>query len=107
MGDKIRHRESFSPAQLRAARGLLGWSRDQLADKTAIEVEAISIYERGEAEMDMHDRLHLGRTLNLSGVIALSGELAGEGVRFNFNKASGRAQPRTAFAGADDFGDDE
>jgi transcriptional regulator with XRE-family HTH domain len=37
----------FSPAQCRAARGLLNWSQTELADKAAVAKQTLGDFERG------------------------------------------------------------
>ena len=40
----------ISPRQIRAARGLLGWSRGHLADKAIVSIQAIANIERGDVD---------------------------------------------------------
>lgn len=89
MSDRTR----FSPAQLRAARGLLDWSVDRLAEAADLECEAITLFETAEGELSPRDMGRLGRALNMNGVIAIAGDRAGPGVRFR----------RPAGAGCDDW----
>ena len=37
-----------SPRQIRAARGLLGWTRTRLADKAIVSTTTVADYERGD-----------------------------------------------------------
>jgi transcriptional regulator with XRE-family HTH domain len=39
-----------SPAQLRAARGLVGWSREQLADSSGTFVNTVKLFENGRSD---------------------------------------------------------
>jgi len=76
-------RQTFSPAQCRAARGLLDWSQDVLAVVARLEPEAVELYERGEGMLSTPDLVQLGAAFNNVGVIAVAEYRAGEGVRFN------------------------
>lgn len=40
-----RPEQTFSPAQVRAARGLLGWSQQQLADRSEVTRRTIAAFE--------------------------------------------------------------
>lgn len=86
-----RDRETFSPAQSRAARGLLGWSAADCIATARLELEALELYEAGEAELGDADLARLGAAYYAAGVIAVPANFAGEGVRW--------VRPRTPFAG--------
>lgn len=92
----MRSRETFSPAQCRAARGLLDWSSDELARRAGVEPEAVELYERQEADLGDADRAALGRAFVDCGVIAKASGDGGEGVRFA-RPASHRAGIGSAF----------
>jgi predicted transcriptional regulator len=40
----------ITPRQIRAARALLGWSQQQLADKAIISINAVTRLEKGEVD---------------------------------------------------------
>jgi transcriptional regulator with XRE-family HTH domain len=40
----------MSPAQLRAARGLIGWSREQLAEASGTFVNTVKLFENGRSD---------------------------------------------------------
>lgn len=90
----MRARETFSPAQCRAARGLLNWTREDLAHYAGIELEAVEIYEAGAADLDRDELVNLGRVFTGAGVVALPARLAGEGVRLS--RSHGAAEPAQA-----------
>lgn len=91
----MRDRERFSPAQCRGARGLLAWEPEDLAQSACLDIEAVELYEAAEAELSERELEALGGAFARAGVIAISAQLGGEGVRF--------VQPRrTGFAGPDD-----
>ncbi|MCA6346851.1 hypothetical protein [Phenylobacterium sp.] len=77
-----RPRGTFSPRQSRAARGLLGWSPEELARRSHLEAEGVELFEAGEGVLSEADADQLGDVLVAAGVIALQERMAGEGVRF-------------------------
>ena len=87
MSEGIRGRERFSPAQSRAARGLLSWTTVRLASVAGFEPEAIELYEAGEGDLSAAELVTLGRAFNQAGVIAIAEREAGEGVRLRFPSA--------------------
>src|ERR1700761_5608315 len=70
-------KEGISPAQLRAARALVGWSRDDLAAATGTNVRTLARLEAGETEP---------RTTTLAGIRAA---LEAQGVEFTNGDAPG------------------
>lgn len=77
----MKDRERFSPGQTRAARALLNWTVEQLAEAARIEAEAVELYEQEQAALALSELIVLGAALNKGGVIALAEGWAGEGVR--------------------------
>lgn len=75
-------RDVFSPAQSRAARGLLQWPPQRLAELARLEMEAVELFEAGDGDLSGGELRRIGRAFNMHGVIALRGDLAGPGVRF-------------------------
>jgi len=101
MSAAMRDRERFSPAQCRAARGLLNWSPADLARRARVELEAVELYEAGDAELGVSDLVMVGHVLSEAGVIALAEKIAGEGVRFRQRRTPFVAP--TSGARADEF----
>ncbi len=83
----MKSRQTFSPAQCRAGRGLLDWSAEDLARRAGLESEAVELFERGEGELSDDERLALGRAFGQADVIAKAEGAAGEGVRFRCPKS--------------------
>ena len=77
----MRDRERFSPAQSRAARGLLGWSQQEAASAAGLKIEAIELYEQSDGGFNEGEMWRLGAAFHRQGVIALAESLGGEGVR--------------------------
>jgi hypothetical protein len=84
----MRPRERYSPAQCRAARGLLAWPREDLAAQAGLDVDAVELFETeagdGLAEIEL---AAIGAAFARSGVIATPQKRAGAGVRFAKPKA--------------------
>jgi hypothetical protein len=72
----------FSPAQTRAARGLLGWPLPRLAEAARLEPEAVQLFEAGVAELNEQELQRLAAAIRRAGVMPISAAFAGEGVRF-------------------------
>ena len=67
--------------QIRAARALLGWSQQQLADKAIVSVNALARLERGEVDPRMSTLMAVHKALTEAGIEFLSADVKGEGVR--------------------------
>lgn len=68
--------------QIRAARALLGWSQQDLADKAIVSLNAITRLERGEVDPRMSTVTAVQKAIAKAGVELISGdERKGEGVR--------------------------
>ena len=67
--------------QIRAARALLGWSQQQLADKAIVSVNALARLERGEVDPRMSTLSAVHKALMEAGIEFLPADLKGEGVR--------------------------
>ena len=81
--------DKLTPAQCRAARGLLRWSQAQLAEKSQISVTAIQAFEAERTKPQRPTLALLARGLEKAGVILIPANGEGPGVRLR--KAKGRA----------------
>lgn len=72
----------FSPALCRAARGLLGWSQGELADKARVGRSTVADFERGSRIPVRNNLLALVQALQGAGVMFVPSNGAGCGVRF-------------------------
>ncbi|WP_312162908.1 helix-turn-helix transcriptional regulator [Phenylobacterium sp.] len=70
-----------TPRQIRAARGLLGWSQQELADKAIVSVNAINRLERGQVDPRVSTLAAVEKALARAGVEFLAAGERGEGVR--------------------------
>ncbi len=72
---------SFSPAQSRAARGLLDWSQTELAAKSNLSESTIRDFEKGRRVPSTNNLAAIVRALEAAGVIFVPGNGEGPGVR--------------------------
>lgn len=80
---------SISPAQCRAARGLLGWSQDQLAFATGGEVAKRSLvrFEKAETTPQPRTLSAIRTALEAAGVLFIAENGEGAGVRLKKDAA--------------------
>jgi predicted transcriptional regulator len=72
----------ISPRQIRAARALLDWSQQELADKAIISLNALTRLERAQVDPRVSTVTAVERALNKAGVEFIAEEpTRGEGVR--------------------------
>ncbi|WP_353640937.1 transcriptional regulator [Mesorhizobium sp. WSM2239] len=71
----------LTSAQCRAARALIEWSRDQLADASKVAVRTIVDFERNAREPREVTKDALRRALEIAGVIFVDENGEGPGVR--------------------------
>ena len=69
--------------QIRAARGLLGWSARELAQRAGVHLTTVQRMERskGEVRATVHTLSKVRRALEAAGVEFLNGNHGGRGVR--------------------------
>ena len=77
----------ITPRQIRAARALLSWSQQQLADKAIVSLNAVTRLENGKVDSRSSTIAAIERTLTKAGVEFLSAGERGEGVRMKSPKA--------------------
>lgn len=76
-------RSMVTAAQIRAARALLGWSQQMLADKAIVSVNAVNRLERELVDTKVSTLAAVERALLKAGVDFISpASEKGEGVRF-------------------------
>ncbi len=70
--------------QIRAARALLGWSQQQLADKAIVSLNAVTRLERAEVDPRLSTVTAVEKAITKAGVEFISpDERKGEGVRLS------------------------
>ncbi len=71
----------ISARQIRAARALLGWTQQQLADKAIVSFNAVTRLERGEVDPRVSTITAVEMALAKAGIEFLAAADKGEGVR--------------------------
>jgi predicted transcriptional regulator len=77
----------ITPRQIRAARALLGWSQQRLADKAIVSLNAIARLEKGGVDSRISTVLAIQKALAKAGIEFLDADQKGEGVRLRSPKA--------------------
>jgi predicted transcriptional regulator len=77
----------ITPRQIRAARALLGWSQQQLADKAIVSLNAVTRMEKGKVDSRLSTLSAIEKALTRAGVEFLPAGERGEGVRLRSPKA--------------------
>ena len=90
-----------SPAQCRAARALLRWTQDRLAERAAVARKTVADFELGNRSLHRRTRLDITIALEAAGV-EFTWAPEGEGVRFARKVAAeaGEAAMESDVAGA-------
>lgn len=74
----------------RAARALVELTREQLASQCGLEVDAISLFERGLRELDAAGKARLKAALEAAGAVFIPENGGGVGVRLKFTRSEAR-----------------
>src|SRR5712675_654622 len=75
-------RQIIVPAQIRAARAMLDWSQEDLAEKSEVSLSTVRDVESQRRPLDTSAAAEIHRTLENAGVIFIPGSPdAGPGVR--------------------------
>lgn len=75
-------RPMMTPAQCRAARGLLGWSQQDLAAKAGVARSTVAEFEQGRLMPRRANMTAMREAMELEGVEFLDPDNGGPGVRF-------------------------
>jgi predicted transcriptional regulator len=76
-----------SPRQIRAARGLLGWTRTRLADQAVVSTTTVADIERGDVNPKMSTLNAIILALEKAGIEFIRGEHGGKGEGVRLNRA--------------------
>jgi|SRR6478735_8670288 hypothetical protein len=98
---------ALTAAQCRAGRALIEWSQAQLSQSASIDVQTIANFENRIRAIDETTRRRLRVTLEAAGVIFISENGGGAGVRLRFNREEvwevNRWEDEGGVAGEDDI----
>ena len=72
----------LTPGQCRGARGMLGWSQDELAASSQVSVSTIATFERGERTPTKANLTALRSAFEQAGLVFIPVNGGGVGVRF-------------------------
>ncbi len=87
----------FSPAQLRAARALLDWTRADLAEKSGVSLMTIQMFEQGASDPRQSTLIALRGALSKASVVFLDeSDTRGPGVAFRSEAEARKRQSITA-----------
>jgi predicted transcriptional regulator len=79
--------DMITSRQIRAARALLGWSQQQLADKAIVSLNAVARLENGVVDSRISTVQSIHRALVKAGIEFLDADQKGEGVRLKSPKS--------------------
>ncbi|MFO1037091.1 MAG: helix-turn-helix transcriptional regulator [Geminicoccaceae bacterium] len=72
----------LTPQQCRAARGLLGWTQEDLAERSGVSRSTVRGFENGQHELHRGSAAVIRQALEAAGVILIEADAeAGSGVR--------------------------
>ena len=74
-------KEDITPDQLRAARAIVNWSRDQLAEASGVTTRTLARLEAGQTKAQASTATAIRTALESAGVIFVSPNGEGAGVR--------------------------
>ena len=79
----------LTPQQCRAARGLLGWTQDELAERAGVSRSTVRGFENGRHELHRGSATVIRGALEAAGVVLIDpDEEAGSGVRLRGGRAT-------------------
>ena len=79
--------ELTTPAQIRAARAMLDWSQDQLANEAGVAISSVRDVEGSKRDPEAQTIASIRRALGNAGIVFLTGNAKeGFGVRVNGNR---------------------
>jgi transcriptional regulator with XRE-family HTH domain len=71
----------ITPEQCRAARGLLDWTQEELADRAGVSRSTVREFEKGRHELQRSSAAQILGAFEISGVVMIHGTDLGPGVR--------------------------
>ena len=77
---------ALTAAQCREGRALIDWSQAQLSQSASIDIQTISYFEKRFRAADETTRRRLRATLEAAGVVFISENGGGAGVRLKFSR---------------------
>lgn len=84
----------ITPPQCRAARGLLDWTQQELADRAGVGIVTVRQFEGGLSEPRRATVEVIRQALETAGILFLEDNGGGEGVRFRKPQRRARQTPK-------------
>lgn len=81
---------ALTPEQCRAARGLLGWSQDVLADSAGVSRSTVRDFENARHELLRATEAQIVQAIEQAGVMLIPADSAGPGVRLRAPRQAAR-----------------
>ncbi len=72
---------SLTPAQCRAARGLIDWTQEELAEAAGVSRSTLRDFEKGRHDLNRVSAAQIKAALEAAGVILIPADTLGPGVR--------------------------
>lgn len=88
MSTKTGNEDPITPGQCRGARGMLGWSQEELATTAQVSTSTVASFERGDRTPTKANLAALRRAFEAAGLVFLPVNGGGVGVRFKDPESS-------------------
>ncbi len=72
---------SLSPEQCRAARGLLDWTQEELAEAAGVSRSTVRDFEKGRHDLSRSSAVQITSAFERAGVLLIPADSMGSGVR--------------------------
>jgi transcriptional regulator with XRE-family HTH domain len=79
----------LTPEQCRAARGLLDWTQEELAERAGVSRSTVRDFEKGRHELQRATAAQIVLALEQAGVLLIPADEMGPGVRLSGNASPG------------------
>ncbi|HEX2553490.1 MAG TPA: helix-turn-helix transcriptional regulator [Microvirga sp.] len=73
--------EFLTPAQCRAARGLIDWTQEDLAEAAGVSRSTVRDFEKGRHELNRASAAQIRGAFEAAGVVLIQADAFGPGVR--------------------------
>lgn len=83
----------LTPGQCRAARGLIDWTQEELAEKAGVSRSTVRDFEKGRHDLHRASAAVIRTALEAAGVVLITpGDGLGSGVRLADDRSAGEAR---------------
>lgn len=81
LSEQFRMQPLLTRAQCRAARGLLDWTQEELAEQAGVSRSTIRDFEKGRHDLQRASAAQIVQALGRAGVLLIAADQQGAGVR--------------------------